>query len=126
MSEKRLRLDKWLWYARFFKSRSLASHICVAGKVRINKTRVVKAHTAARVGDVLTFPQAKRIRVVRILALGNRRGPAVEARLLYEDLAPDETVPGEGPSRPRGAGRPTKADRRALERLHGDPVDSTP
>ena len=126
MSGETLRIDKWLWYARFFKSRSLASRLCAAGRVRVNGTVVRKAHHALRPGDVLTFPQGPRIRVVRIVALGRRRGPAVEARALYDDLAPPEErrdrdagAPRPVADRPRGAGRPTKAQRRALERLKG-------
>lgn len=88
MSEEGLRLDKWLVCARFFKSRSLASKLCAAGKVRVNRRRVAKAHVAVRRGDVLTFPQGRHIRVVRVLELPGRRGPAAEARSLYEDLAP--------------------------------------
>ncbi len=117
-----LRADKWLWYARFFKSRSLASRMCAAGKLRINSQLVAKAHAGVRIGDVLTFPQGPHIRVVRIVALGGRRGPAAEAQALYEDLAPPETQP-RAPRPPRiaqrepGAGRPTKAERRATDRL---------
>lgn len=127
MSEaESLRLDKWLWYARFFKSRTTASRLCAAGRVRINRRVVDKAHATLRAGDVLTFPQARAIRVVRVRALGTRRGPAAEAATLYEDLAPPEPARSE-PARsetaaPRapGAGRPTKSDRRAIERLKGD------
>ncbi len=125
MSEAQLRLDKWLWRARFFKSRTLASRLCAAGRVRINRRVVAKAHAMVRPGDVLTFPQSGLIRVVRVVALGTRRGPAAEARTLYEDLDPPERQPGPaapGPPpamRPRGAGRPTKAERRAIERLTG-------
>ena len=90
MASESIRLDKWLWQARFFKTRALAAKLCLAGKLRIAGARVQKAHYAVRVGDVLTFPQARRIRVVRVAALGARRGPAVEAATLYEDLAPDE------------------------------------
>ena len=81
-----IRLDKWLWQARFFKSRSLASKLCAAGKVRVDGAVVTKAHFLVRVGHVLTFPQARDIRVVRIEALGTRRGPAPEARLLYAEI----------------------------------------
>ena len=84
------RLDRWLWYARFCKTRSLATRLCQAGKVRVNRARVRKSHYSLRVGDVLTFPQGREIRVVRVLALGERRGPATEARTLYEDLRPDD------------------------------------
>jgi len=74
------RLDKWLWYARFFKSRSLATKFCASGKLRVNEVVVKKAHYALKVGDVLTFPKGPYIRVVQVVALGARRGPAVEAQ----------------------------------------------
>jgi len=112
------RLDKWLWFARFCKSRTLAAKLCAAGRIRSGGEVVRKAHHLVRPGDVLTFPQGPHIRVVRVLLLGERRGPATEARTLYEDLAPP--VPAPPPSvmeRMPGAGRPTKADRRALDRL---------
>lgn len=80
------RLDKWLWQTRFFKTRGLAQRVCNAGKVRINSQRVRKAHYALRAGDILTFTQGSRIRVVRILAMPERRGPAVEAQRCYEDV----------------------------------------
>lgn len=128
MSEPGLRVDKWLWYARFFKTRSLATKLCNAGQLRIAGNPVAKAHSQVRVGDVLTFPQARHVRVVKVLALAERRGPAAEARLLYEDLKPPDSAnrlpadrlvdrPGE---RPRGAGRPTKKQRRDLDRLTGE------
>lgn len=106
-----LRVDKWLWQARFFKSRSKASQLCADGRVRIDGTRIDKAHALVRPGQVLTFPQAREIRVVRVIALGTRRGPAEEARTLYEDLSPLEPAPA------RTGPRPTKADRRAVDRL---------
>jgi ribosome-associated heat shock protein Hsp15 len=81
-----LRLDKWLWQARFCKSRSLSAALIEAGSVRVNGTRVSRPGRDVTVGDVLTFPQGPRIRVVRILALGLRRGPATEAQDLYADL----------------------------------------
>lgn len=114
------RLDRWLWFARFCKSRTLASKLCTAGRVRIGGEIVQKAHHQVRPGDVLTFPQGPHIRVVRIVQLGSRRGPASEAQTLYEDLAPPvPPAPSPPPAaqRERGAGRPTKAERRALDRL---------
>ena len=81
-----IRLDKWLWHARFFKTRSIASKYCEEGRLRVNGEPTQKAHYAARIGDVLTFPLGTEIRVVRIVALGERRGPAPEAQALYEDL----------------------------------------
>ena len=121
-----LRADKWLWYARFFKSRSLATQICQAGKLRLSGQGVIKAHSKVRPGDVLTFPQARHIRVVKVLALGTRRGPASEAQALFEDLKPPQAesrLPRGTPSanetakREPGSGRPTKRERRALDRL---------
>jgi len=81
-----LRLDKWLWQARFFKTRTLAATIANKGKVRINRMLVTKPHYKVRPGDVLTFAQGREIRVVRVLALGERRGPAPEAQTLYENI----------------------------------------
>ena len=85
---QRLRLDKWLWQARFFKSRSLAAELIEAGSVRVNGTRVSRPGRDVMEGDTLTFPQGNRIRVIRITALGLRRGPATEAQGLYLDLDP--------------------------------------
>lgn len=126
--QESLRADKWLWFARFFKTRSLATQVCQAGKLRLSGQGVVKAHSKVKVGDVLTFPQARHIRVVKVLALGTRRGPASEAQALYEDLKPPEAesrLPKGTPEaaaavpakREPGSGRPTKRERRALERL---------
>jgi len=121
-----LRADKWLWYARFFKSRSLATQICQAGKLRLSGLGVVKPHHKVKPGDVLTFPQARHIRVIKILALSTRRGPASEAQALYEDLKPPEPksrLPAGTPDanitarREPGSGRPTKRERRDLDRL---------
>ena len=81
-----LRLDKWLWQARFFKTRALATQLVGKGRLRINQTIVTKAHHRVRPGDVLTFPQGGLVRVVRVVELGSRRGPASEAEALYEDL----------------------------------------
>jgi ribosome-associated heat shock protein Hsp15 len=88
-SDQGLRLDKWLWQARFFKTRPLAAELAEKGRIRINRVPVNKPHYRLRPGDVLTFPQGRTIRVVRVLALGSRRGPASEAQTLYEDLTDD-------------------------------------
>ena len=85
-----IRLDKWLWHARFFKSRSLASRVCAKGRVRIDGQVVRKAHYIVRIGYVLTFPQARQIRVVRVEGLGTRRGSAVEAQALYTEIGADQ------------------------------------
>ncbi|MEO8558006.1 MAG: RNA-binding S4 domain-containing protein [Rhodospirillales bacterium] len=79
-------MDKFLWCARFFRSRSLATGFVIGGKVRLRGAAVGKAHQTVRVGDVLTFPLGNRIRTIRVRALATRRGAAGVARLLYEDL----------------------------------------
>jgi ribosome-associated heat shock protein Hsp15 len=119
-----LRLDKWLWFARFVKSRALASKLVEAGGFRVNGQPTSKAHYAVKVGDALTFPLGHHIRVIKIIALGVRRGPAAEAQALYEDLDPPQpnvrvidpakVAPGQ---RDTGSGRPTKRERRATDRL---------
>jgi ribosome-associated heat shock protein Hsp15 len=117
VSEK-LRLDKWLWYARFFKTRSLAAAQIEAGHLRVNGTHVGKRSFSVAPGDVLTFPQGRAIRVVRVEALGSRRGPAPEAALLYADLSPPAaSTQNTAPKTPgyEGKGRPTKRDRRRLD-----------
>jgi ribosome-associated heat shock protein Hsp15 len=93
MSGDALRMDKWLWQARFFKTRALASRVCLAGRVRVNGVKITKAHFAVRPGHVLTFPQGRLVRVVRVLALGVRRVSAKEAAMLYEDLSDEAPVP---------------------------------
>ena len=121
-----LRIDRWLWFARFFKSRSLATKVCARRRVRVNGAVIAKPNHQVRDGDVLTFPQGRDIRVVRILAIGSRRGPVPEATELYEDLSPDpgerlgnSSASDESPRRESGAGRPTKADRREILRFIG-------
>ncbi|MEO1548921.1 MAG: RNA-binding S4 domain-containing protein [Pseudomonadota bacterium] len=113
-SAPRLRLDKWLWYARFFKTRSLATKTVSDGGVRVNGVRVTKPSASVQVGDGLTFSQGDWVRIVHIKALGTRRGPAPEAQMLFEDASPPR--PEKPPRAPKfeGGGRPTKKDRRAL------------
>ena len=86
--QPKLRLDKWLFHARFFKSRELAQDCIEEGHLRVNGQRCVKPSYGLSAGDVLTFPQGNRIRLVRVLSLSERRGPAVEAQALYADLDP--------------------------------------
>ncbi len=120
------RLDKWLWCARFFKTRGLANRLLGGGRLRLSGKVVSKAHQLVRSGDVLTFPQGPNIRIVKVLFLAERRGPAPEAQLLYEDLAPIEAGAGKSDQpkaepapaqRDSGAGRPTKRDRRLIDHL---------
>tara|TARA_B110000879_G_C11045767_1_gene460737 strand:+ start:54 stop:461 length:408 start_codon:yes stop_codon:yes gene_type:complete len=119
----KLRLDKWLWFARFFKTRSLAAKHVAAGDVRVDGDRVTKRSTMIQVGNVLTFVAGEQTRVIQIDVLGNRRGPAPEAQVLYTDLSPPELKPkNKHPINPsfEGKGRPTKRDRRKgdLYKIH--------
>ena len=111
-----IRLDKWLWHARFFKSRSLAAGVVSAGKVRVDGTPVSKPARAVGPGDVLTFTKERDVKVVKILDCGTRRGPAPEAQALYEDLSPPAKTRSSNP-RYDGKGRPTKKDRRDMASL---------
>lgn len=81
------RLDKWLWCARFMRARSDCAALVVEGAVRINRQPTDKAHAKLRIGDVLTVAIRGEVRVLRIAALAARRGPAPEARGLYEEIA---------------------------------------
>ncbi len=129
------RLDKWLWFARLVKTRTLASEFVLSGKVRVNRARIDKPSYAVRVDDVLTVVVGRHLRVLKVAALGLRRGPAPAARALYEELTPEpdplkpqrnrslhdpiprrnDVSPGR---RPSGMGRPTKKERRDIERLN--------
>ena len=85
-----LRVDKYLWFARFFKTRSLATKRANGGRIRINGNKIKKSSDTVRIGDILTFAQGNEIRVIRVLNLGTRRGTAQEAQSLYEDITPNE------------------------------------
>lgn len=82
----RLRIDKWLWQARFFKTRSLAAALAQSGHLRVNSQPIHRASREVGPGDVLTFPQGRMIRLIRIVGTGVRRGPACEAQSLFIDL----------------------------------------
>ena len=125
-AQQSMRIDRWLWFARFFKSRTLAAKVVQSGGVRINGTLVSKSKTNVKPGDELRFRQNQRERVVKIMNIGTRRGPASEAELLYIDHSSVEQRPkseqlsldrNKGAVRDKGAGRPTKRDRRAIDRL---------
>jgi ribosome-associated heat shock protein Hsp15 len=83
-----IRIDKWLWQARFFKTRSLAADLAQSGHLRVDGRVIGKAGYAVGPGHTLVFPQGSLVRSIRILACGVRRGPSSEARALYDDLDP--------------------------------------
>ncbi len=142
------RLDRWLWFARVTKTRTLATELVQSGRVRVNREKVSKPSATLKVGDVVTVTIRGVVRILKVAAHGARRGPAKEARELYEDLTPPkdpragagqtpsaagddndgatsaqtaaaEPVAATGPVGQRipGSGRPTKRDRRSLDRL---------
>lgn len=129
------RLDKWLWFARVVKSRTLATGLVTSGKVRVNRQRVDKPAHALKVGDVVTVSVGRNVRVLKFVAPGVRRGPASEAQGLFEELTPLAPSPNSGArhreadaasdhvspqaERCAGDGRPTKRDRRLIDQLRG-------
>ena len=121
-----IRLDKWLFYARFVKSRSLAADFIATVGIRINGTRVAKPAYAIGSGDVLTFAIGARVRVVRVLDIGERRGPAVEAQTLYDDLSPPPPPPDLSRPIAVAGGRPDKAARRRFAAPRQDNSGSDP
>lgn len=125
MAEARQRIDKWLFFARVVKSRSLAAKLAQSGKIRVNREKIDQASQAVKPGDVLTITLERRVLVYRILDPGARRGPAEEARGLYEDLTPAPAPKGAAaaaaaaPARDAGSGRPTKKERRQTDEWNG-------
>ncbi|MCF1745016.1 RNA-binding S4 domain-containing protein [Paradevosia shaoguanensis] len=124
MPESRQRLDKWLFFSRAVKSRTLAQKLIESGAVRVNSERTLSTDHRVGAGDVLTMTVHSRLLVWKILDPGQRRGPAPEAALLYEDLSPPalpraDRIPAVA-ERDAGAGRPTKKERRDTDRLKGE------
>ena len=124
MPESRQRLDKWLFFSRAVKSRTLAQKLIESGAVRVNSERTLSSDHRVGAGDVLTMSVHTRLLVWKILDPGERRGPAPEAALLYEDLSPPPLPKTEREplvaEREPGAGRPTKKERRETDRLKGE------
>lgn len=123
------RLDKWLWFARIVKSRTLAASQVTGGKIRVNRIKANKPSHPVQPGDVITSSAQKTVRILRVKAPGVRRGPAAEAALLFEDLTPPPVASpadrhGAGGSagsaqRELGTGRPTKRERRQIDKFRG-------
>jgi ribosome-associated heat shock protein Hsp15 len=124
------RLDKWLWFARVTKSRTLAATLVVEGKIRVNGERVAKPAHTLKVGDAVTITMRQRVRILRVVGFGLRRGSASVAAELFEDLSPAPVkaeaagvAVGAGvggladAQRVPGSGRPTKRERRELDRF---------
>lgn len=120
MRLERQRIDRWLWHSRLVRTRVSAASLAQSGHVRVNGQRIAASARAIKCGDVLTIALPNAVKVLRVLAFAERRGVFSEAKRLYEDLSPpkEPATPAEDAAkRPGGTGRPTKKDRRALDRL---------
>jgi ribosome-associated heat shock protein Hsp15 len=125
---ERQRIDKWLFFARVLKSRTLAAKFVAGGNVRVNRDKIDQPSFAVKPDDVLTISLERRVLVLRIVACGHRRGPAPEAQALYEDLTPtpaaaDKMVVLKAAEREPGTGRPTKRDRRKIDMFRNPEID---
>ena len=121
MNEK-IRLDTWLWYARFYKSRTLSSKAISSGQLRVNSTKVTKPAFKIQIDDVLTINYGNGVRLIQVKNLGSRRGPASEAQELYFDKSTKETTSFDlnsvsEKSNKSANKRPTKKDRRILDKI---------
>jgi ribosome-associated heat shock protein Hsp15 len=118
---ERQRIDKWLWHARVVRTRAAAAALAASGHVRINGQRVDAPSRPVRPGDVVTVALDRAVRVLKVLAFAERRGSADAARALCETLEPPiARAPLPPGQREAGAGRLTKHERRAIERLHSE------
>ena len=121
------RVDQWLWFARVVKSRTQAAELVSTGKVRVNSDKIDKTSHALKIGDVVTVVAHARVRILKVANPGLRRGPPAEAATLFDDLTPPPEPKADAPPAPAipgareaGSGRPTKRDRRAIDKLRGD------
>lgn len=124
-SDSRQRLDKWLFFARMAKSRSIAQRRIAAGDVRVNDQKILHASYTVRAGDRVVLAAGTRSRVLIVRAAGARRGPYEEARQLYDDVTPAAQEQqlsnvSSHATREAGTGRPTKKQRRVLDELRSD------
>jgi len=119
MSDERQRIDKWLWFARVVKTRTLAQKLVLSGHVRLNRVKVSSTSQQVHIGDVLTIALPRQIRVLEVCAFAQQRGPARLAQEIYHDLSPPEVHSAKDPtSGIRTGARPTKRDRRKIDALH--------
>lgn len=119
----RQRIDKWLWHARVLRTRSAAAELVTSGHVRLNSERVTASSRLVRTDDVITIALDRQVRILKVTGFAERRGNAEAGRGLYADLTPLPSPATESPrtaAREPGSGRPTKRDRRAIDRLHDD------
>jgi ribosome-associated heat shock protein Hsp15 len=124
MAVDRQRIDKWLWHARVVRTRTSAASLVDGGQVRLNGERISANSQPVKAGDVVTVALDRTVRIMKVTGFAERRGDADAARVLFEDLTPKPVLAPapEGPAGERdpGAGRPTKKERRAIDRLLGE------
>lgn len=119
----RQRIDKWLWHARVVRTRSAASALVGSGHVRINGERGTAPSRLVRADDVVTVALDRQVRILKVAGFAERRGDAEAGRMLYADLTPLPAPKDESPknaARDPGSGRPTKRERRAIDRLQSE------
>jgi ribosome-associated heat shock protein Hsp15 len=124
MRDDRQRVDRWLWHARLARTRTAAAELAESGRVRLNGDRVTASSRPVKIGDMLTVSLRAGVKILKVRGMSERRGGAPDAQALYEDCSPpsgpraaqEETDPPVAPREP-GSGRPTKQERRALEKL---------
>ncbi len=122
LPDDRQRIDRWLWHARVVRTRTSAASLATSGHVRVNGQRIETSARPVKPGDVLTIALPNAVKVLRVLKFSARREDSSAAKCLYEDLTPPKVIeskPLDVSLREPGAGRPTKKDRRALDRLRG-------
>lgn len=114
------RIDKWLWFARFAKTRMLAQQLARSGRIRVNRVRSESVSRPVRIGDALTISSPRGIRVIKVAAIGVRRGPAAEARGLYEEIMSAPVLAADPAGTAPSSPRPDKRGRRLLRHLKQD------
>jgi ribosome-associated heat shock protein Hsp15 len=125
LGDDRQRIDKWLWHARVVRTRTACAALAAGGYVRLNGARIDAASRPVKAGDVVTIALDRSVRVLKVVAFAERRGSASDAAVLFEDLTPPAPPSGAGPAaapavRETGSGRPTKRDRREIDRFRSD------
>ncbi len=124
MTGSHQRIDKWLWFARRFKTRTLAARFVTSGHIRLNNHRITKTSHLVQINDTITYVSKQKVTILKVTGIGVRRGPANEAAILYQDLSPPEValskkarILSSSGKREEGAGRPTKKQRREIDAL---------
>jgi len=123
------RIDKWLWHARFFKTRSIAQKQVSTGKIRVNSEKISSPSRKVIPGNVLTITRERDIKIIEILGIADKRGPFSQAQLLYNDLSPPkpekqkQVQTRESMSRIQSEGRPTKHQRKQIMAMKRNSVE---